>query len=164
MEKIKLEVAEKVANDVIDYLRPMCERIEIAGSIRRKKPTVHDIDIVALPNPEYCFKNLQEILEDKGAETVLSGNKLIKQNFRGVQVDIYGATENNFEVIFLIRTGSAEHNKLLCQKAIAKGLRLKFDLGLMSVAGQGQNIVANTEEGILSYLFGAFIPPEKREV
>lgn len=45
------ELALKVAEKVKELLAPHCEKIEIAGSIRRKKPKVKDIEIVAIPKP-----------------------------------------------------------------------------------------------------------------
>jgi DNA polymerase/3'-5' exonuclease PolX len=48
---MKLEQALEIAEKVKALLAPHCERIEIAGSIRRKKPDVKDIEIVAIPKP-----------------------------------------------------------------------------------------------------------------
>ena len=46
---MQLEKAEKIARKYVDLLAPFCERIEIAGSTRRKKPEVGDIEIVCIP-------------------------------------------------------------------------------------------------------------------
>jgi DNA polymerase/3'-5' exonuclease PolX len=46
---MELQKATVIANEIIEYLRPACERIEPAGSVRRKKPDVGDIEIVAKP-------------------------------------------------------------------------------------------------------------------
>jgi len=43
------EVARTVAQKIVEELRPACDRIEIAGSLRRGNPAVHDIDLVLLP-------------------------------------------------------------------------------------------------------------------
>jgi DNA polymerase/3'-5' exonuclease PolX len=43
------ETALRVARDLVKELRPSCERIKIAGSLRRGKPEVHDIELVAVP-------------------------------------------------------------------------------------------------------------------
>ena len=48
---MKCEYALSVANDLIERLRPTCERIEVAGSIRRGKAEVKDIELVAIPDP-----------------------------------------------------------------------------------------------------------------
>lgn len=52
---IPLETAEKAATDIVDALTPYCERIAVAGSIRRKKPWVHDIDLVLIPKDLWGF-------------------------------------------------------------------------------------------------------------
>ena len=60
----------------------------------------------------------------------------------------------------LIRTGSAEHNRKLCSMALKKGMKLHAD-------GRGlykdDEMVSNTEEGILQILLGKYVKPEKRD-
>lgn len=46
---VRLELARPIAKELVESLRPACHRIEIAGSIRREKPLVSDIEIVAMP-------------------------------------------------------------------------------------------------------------------
>lgn len=46
---MKLAYAETVAAQLVEWLRPFCERIEVAGSLRRQCPTVNDIELVAIP-------------------------------------------------------------------------------------------------------------------
>jgi len=48
--EIILERAQKTAEAIMDTLRPYCKKIEVAGSIRRQRPWVHDIDIVLIPS------------------------------------------------------------------------------------------------------------------
>ena len=48
---MNLTTANRIAGQVVDLLRPHCHRIEIAGSIRRRKPEPSDIEIVVLPKP-----------------------------------------------------------------------------------------------------------------
>lgn len=48
---MKLERATIIADKVVTALRPLCERIEIAGSVRRARPEVNDVDLVLLPRP-----------------------------------------------------------------------------------------------------------------
>lgn len=49
---MRLERARQYAEALIEQMRPFCERVEIAGSIRREKPEVKDIEIVAIPKYE----------------------------------------------------------------------------------------------------------------
>ena len=44
-----LEFAQEMAEALVELLAPACERIEIAGSIRRKKPNPNDVEVVAAP-------------------------------------------------------------------------------------------------------------------
>ncbi len=48
---MQLDKALEIAEKTKELLAPYCERIEIAGSIRRKKPEVKDIELVAIPKP-----------------------------------------------------------------------------------------------------------------
>ena len=60
---MKLAEAQKLTEEILDILRPLCERVEIAGSIRRKKAEVHDVDIVLIPKPvSYTHLTLPTIL------------------------------------------------------------------------------------------------------
>jgi len=47
---MKLDYALRISNELIERLKPTCERIEIAGSIRRERPDVHDIELVVIPD------------------------------------------------------------------------------------------------------------------
>jgi DNA polymerase/3'-5' exonuclease PolX len=109
-----------IAENVKAQLSPHCERIEIAGSIRRKKPEPNDIEIVAIPKPYDVG------LFESGVATVLNqwqankGELPCKYTQRilpeGVKLDFFTATPDNWGLIFAIRTGSADfsHNVLAC--------------------------------------------------
>jgi len=59
------EQAYKLARDLADDLAPACERIEIAGGLRRRKPDVHDLELVAIPKAFPVVLNLLgEVTED----------------------------------------------------------------------------------------------------
>ena len=77
------------------------------------------------------------------------------------QVDFYRAFENNFGILELIRTGSAEHNTWLASYAISKGCRLKYSDGLLK---DGQSVAGKTEESIFSALDLPCPIPEEREI
>jgi len=138
---MELNKAKQLAEEYITLNMDKYHKMEVAGSIRRNKPEVKDIDIVAIP----------KIPTDK---------KILKEEFKGIQVEIYLTNENQFEVIRLIRTGSKEHNKMLCFKAINKGLSLKAGgEGLVSKNG---DVISDTEFGILNFLLGKYIEPQDR--
>jgi len=152
---MKLQQAETIAKNFLSEIKEFCERIEIAGSIRRKKPEVNDIDIVLIPKlREHLIQKIRKI-----SRVEAQGKKLMRAEYSGVQVDIYFATEETWGILLLVRTGSKEHNIKLCQHAINKGMKLSVSNGLM----RGNEVIASrTEEGIFKGLGMDYIEPKNR--
>ena len=75
----------KLANKIVNYLRPFCRRIEIAGSIRRKEKNPVDIDIVLFPKNRM---KLEEFLRKKG-RFIQGGEKKSRWRIEGVNVELY---------------------------------------------------------------------------
>jgi len=159
---IKKEVPYSEAMLIVEEIKALLSdaatKIEICGSLRRRKTIVHDCDLVIQKDYagiEYLLMKLP-----KEATILRKGPKIISMVYNGVQVDIYIADENTFECTKLIRTGSANFNKNLCMIARQKGMSLK-------VSGEGlykgTELVANTEESILKELLGAYKVPEERD-
>jgi DNA polymerase/3'-5' exonuclease PolX len=175
---LNLEDAKFLAEKVCLVLQPLCDKIEVAGSVRRGKAEVGDVDIVALPkavdlpgglcgivkvDPSTVWKNLiPKALVKSGLKLEVSGKELHRFSFpSGLQVDVYRARPETWGVILLIRTGSKEHNVKLCTLARSKGLMLSASQGVI----ENHNIVAcRTEEGIFSALGLKFVEPKDREV
>ena len=152
---MKLEQAKDIANNFISEIKEFCERIEIVGSIRRKKPEVRDIDIVLIPKLRGHL--IQKIRRISNVE--IQGKKLMRTEYSGVQVDIYFATEENWGILLLVRTGSKKHNIKLCQLAIDMGMKLSSSKGLMK---DGNIIASRTEEEIFQALGMDYVKPEDR--
>jgi len=120
--------AKSIADRIVEELKPHCERIEIAGSIRRKKPEVKDIEIVAIPKP-------YEIgLFETGIATVINKWQKVKGELPckytqrilqdGIKVDIFFAVPENWGLIYAIRTGSADYSfKVLAAGWVAQGYK-----------------------------------------
>src|SRR3989338_6575962 len=137
---MELEKAKEIAKEYINRNQSQYLQMEVVGSIRRVKPEVRDIDIVAIP----------KFSQDK---------KILRFDYKGIQIDIYFATKDNYECLRLIRTGSAEHNRMLCSLALRKGWKLK-------ASGEGlcaKKEKIHTKEGILKALLGKYIEPKDRE-
>ena len=114
---IKLAQARKWADKIVAELDPLCDRIEVAGSIRRRRPEVHDIDIVCIPK----LKTAVNARVSRSASKVLcSGpHNLSVLLANGVQLDVYygnileedlfnaSSPRNNWGSLFLARTGPA---------------------------------------------------------
>ena len=142
-----------------------CDRIEVAGSIRREKPKVHDVDFVVVTKSDADWKRISNTLTYNKAKHSCSGNQLIKTFLpcrNGMfQVDFYRARPSTFGVHLLIRTGSADHNMWLAGYAISKGMRLKYSEGLLK---EGVPISGEDEKGVFAAL-GLICPmPSQREI
>lgn len=159
----ELEYAAETANRLVGILEPCCHRIAVAGSIRRKRPQVHDIDLVIIPNNlsalGMTLLRHGEILTKK---RIQSKTKIIKYRFKGMPVDIYVADNASFATLLLIRTGSANHNRRLAIKGRELGLRLKAD-GQGIIDAEGNVIAWRSEEEIFRSLGMDYIRPEERE-
>jgi len=137
--------AYTVAAIIAQELRPACLRVQIAGSLRRHKPDVGDVEILYIPktedenDPSDLFRsmevNLAEIriegmeragtLEKRknkiGAVTYGPLNKLMRHIGTGIPVDLFSATEENWYNYLVCRTGPADSNVRICQAAQCKG-------------------------------------------
>jgi len=164
LEELELGKAKLIVEEVMFQLRRYCEKIVVVGSIRRNKSSVRDADFVVVTNDLDWYKLGQELRRMK-TKKINAGNKIIKTLYpyedKYFQLDFYRASKDNFGVIKLIRTGSADHNMWLAQFAISKGMRIKFSQGLLKdelvVAGE-------TEESVFEALELPYKKPEEREI
>lgn len=162
ISSLELEKAQSLAQEIAHAIAGLCIRIEVVGSIRRKKPTVGDIDFVV--NASDC--NWNKIVQSlKKTQIICAGNNLIKLNYpyesHFFQADFYRATERTFGIQTLIRTGSAEHNMWLAGYAISKSFRLKYSEGLLK---DDDAVAGETEESVFAALGLPTPLPELREV
>lgn len=161
---MELERAQKIADEVVKRLAPYCSRIEVAGSIRRKKPLVKDIDLVLIPsdpwNLDYEIRGLQMTSFSRPAAPA-HGEKLKRISYNGIQVDIYHASEETWATLLLIRTGSAENNIRLATLAKKKDWHLAASgNGLFDETGR--RIAGDTEQSIYQALELPYQEPEER--
>jgi DNA polymerase/3'-5' exonuclease PolX len=113
--KFSLTEARAIAERVVELLAPHCERLAIAGSIRREKALVGDIEIVAIPQP-------YEIdMFASGLAPIVNGWRKLKGDLQynkckytqrllpeGIKLDLFFATNRNWGWIMALRTGSAD--------------------------------------------------------
>src|SRR5688572_29668173 len=101
-----------IAEKIIEELRPHCYRCEIAGSVRRRRSEVKDIEIVAIPKP------FEIGLLESGIATVVNRWDKVKGTLpcrytqrrlpEGIALDLFFADKTNWGLIYAIRTGSAD--------------------------------------------------------
>ncbi len=65
MSAMDLKTGQRYAEKICEWLGPDCERLEIAGSIRRGRPVVNDVDIVCVPKVREVKDMLGEVMERK---------------------------------------------------------------------------------------------------
>ena len=162
---MKIQEARTIAQRVKEKLSPHCARIEIAGSIRRQKPIVHDIDIVLIEKPEAALI-INAVLSSIGS-IEMNGSKIKRlwygDKATGLSIDIYLATPATWATLLLIRTGSKENNIRLCSLARRLGLQLKANGdGLFNQSGQ--RLAGDTEQSIYEVLGIPYQEPSEREV
>jgi len=165
MNELSLEEAERLASEIKCAIEIHCDKIEIAGSIRRQRPKVHDIDFVAVAKSDAEWRKINEKLRRLKARPDCAGNSLIKVYMpcQGglFQVDFYRAKPTTYGIHMLIRTGSANHNMWLAALAISKGMRLKYSQGLIK---EGKAVAGEDEKGVFAAL-GLHCPlPTDREM
>jgi len=164
---MKLLEATQIAVELVNKLRPYCDRIEVAGSIRRGRREVKDIDIVAIPNEEKLtaggYFGRQHLVSAIATSNMERNGQLIAAFFyKDAPVDIYWTTHSSWGTLLLIRTGSKEHNIKLATLAKGRGWRLKAS-GEGLFDAYNRRIAGDTEEGIFTALGLPFIPPGERE-
>jgi len=154
---MELEKAKAIANEVIKRLSPYCQRIEVAGSIRRQKPMVNDIDFVLIPSDPWNLSH-----EIMGLDPPkLGGEKVKRVIYNGVQLDFYFATPETWATLLLIRTGSKENNIRLATLAKKRGWHLSANGdGLFNE--KGERVAGDSEESIYKALGLVYAPPELR--
>ena len=118
----------------------------IAGSIRRLRPIVHDVDIVF-----YVGWSPQYLRHDSDAEIFKCGPKLAAISYCGVPFDLYFGTPETFQTLLLIRTGSMQNNIRLATIAKRKGWKLHASGdGLFNE--KGERIAGDSERSIYDAL------------
>jgi DNA polymerase/3'-5' exonuclease PolX len=163
--ELDLSAAARLANDTESSVAAYCDKIEVAVSIRRQKPIVHDIDFVVVAKSDADWQRINDALKRMKAKPNCSGNQLIKAYLpcpNGLfQVDFYRAKPSTFGIHLLIRTGSADHNMWLASYSISKGMRLKYSEGLIK---DNTPIAGKDEKGVFSTLGLPFPLPTEREI
>lgn len=154
---MELERAKTIASTVVKALEPHCERIEVAGSIRRRKAEVKDIDLVLIPKDR---SQVDLVLGRMGAYK-MSGLKIARIEMDSISLDVYFATEEIWATLLLIRTGSMQNNIRLASLAKKKGWRLAASGdGLFN--GNGERLAGDSEMSIYKALGLAWQEPWER--
>ena len=160
------------AQHIISVLAPFCERIEVGGSLRRKRPFIGDIEIVALPQrARNLFGEpvldkptaLDLFLADKVGGGMIKNGNLYKQfGYGRFMVDlVLPASAAHWGAIYMIRTGSHEFNMWMMNRH-APSQRVRFRNGLL-YDSKNTLILTHEETAVFAALNLPFIPPTRRD-
>ncbi|BAT72096.1 DNA polymerase, family X [Thermosulfidibacter takaii ABI70S6] len=158
-DRMLLGEALELAEYVIGQLKDYCDRISYAGSLRRMKETIGDIDILAVGNKREIMDRFVSI--DKVTEVIAKGETKSSVLIGTRQVDLRVVEEDQWGAALQYFTGSKEHNVHLREIAKEKGLKIN-EYGVFKVAS-GVKIAGKTEEEVYAVLGLPYIPPELRE-
>jgi DNA polymerase (family 10) len=160
-ERIKLNVAEEVANGVVNYLKKVdgVSEVIVAGSFRRKKETVADLDILAT-----CKKGEKVMVAFVGygnvEKVVAQGDTRSTIVLRsGIQMDLRVVPETSYGAALHYFTGSKAHNIAVRTLGVKRGLKIN-EYGVFK--GEKQ-IAGKREEEVFDHVGLPFIEPELRE-
>ncbi|MFN2167705.1 MAG: DNA polymerase/3'-5' exonuclease PolX [Anaerolineae bacterium] len=160
-DRTRLDVAEEVAEPFIGYLGGLdgVRRAEIAGSYRRRRETVGDLDLVVISE-----KN-QEVMDrfvgyEDVDEVVSHGETRSTVILRsGLQVDLRVVGAESYGAALFYFTGSKAHNIAVRNLALDQGLKVNE----YGVFREEERVAGETEEEIYERFDMSFVPPELRE-
>jgi DNA polymerase (family 10) len=156
------------AEPILDSLRQHVDviRCSTAGSLRRHKEVIGDIDFVV--SSKHPTRVIEFFVQQPGVASVSARGEtkasVILEG--GMQADLRVVSDKEFSFALAYFTGSKEHNIVMRQRAIQRGLRLN-EYGLFKSKEETRDpqylVPCQTEEEIYTELGLAFIPPELRE-
>lgn len=185
--KFPAEIARSVADALAPRLRPYCSRLEICGSLRRKKPEVSDVEIVyvsrfhARPEPGALFGTVEVALADEVIQRLVQAsaiekrlnvngqptwgpqNKLSLHRGSGVPVDFFATTERAWFNYLVCRTGPAELNARIASLARQRGLQWHpYGEGFTQLDDQTDWLTMTSEQQVFETVGLAYLKPEER--
>ncbi len=159
-----LSFGKKSADELSAYLSetPGLDKITAAGSLRRGKDTIGDLDL--LVTGPGAPEAMERFVKHPKAHAVLGkgANKAsIQYGLEGLQVDLRALPHESYGAAMQYFTGSKEHNILLRSRALKLGLTLN-EYGLFRLDTE-ERVAGETEEEVYAKLGLPWIPPELRE-
>ena len=177
-------VGLEVAAELCRSLKASCERLIVAGSMRRRKPDVGDVEILYIgrketrPDPTDMFAQVEVDLADevvaalikngvleprpnvRGSNTYGPKIKLVRHRGSGMPVDLFKATEANWWNYLVCRTGPAESNTRICMAAQERGWKWNpFGPGFTKA---GEVRPMGSEREVFEFVGLPFVAPEQR--
>ena len=171
---MELTRARAVADEIMGLLNGGCDRKEIAGSIRRRKPDVGDIELLCIPKYEGVIDRLDRRVQGLMFQGVLAlrlnklgrkvygpKNKLMLHVPSGIGVDIFSTTEECWPVALVVRTGGKKSNMRIATAALQKGYQFHaYGSGFTTPGGE---IVCRSEREVFEAIGLPYREPWERD-
>ena len=164
--------ARPVADRVLAFFESLdaVERVDVAGSLRRWRPTIGDIDVLVGSDDADAVVEAFESWEEAGT-VIEAGTSKASVRKNGMRVDLRVVVDEEFGAALQYFTGSKDHNVAVRNRAIDMGLKVNeygvFDISDIEDPDSGQRVgervAGETEEGVYEALDMAWMPPEIRE-
>lgn len=167
---VAIAEARHAAQHIIDLLGAHCERIEIAGSIRRGKPDPKDAELVAIPKSS-LLAHMDALVErgELGKALYPHGNQATRNrwgnSYRGLQVgdvkvELFLATPETWGYIYWLRTGPGDANQWVMQFLKWQDAPCRPAKGAFRY--DGELVPTPTEHDVFALLGINYIPPQER--
>ena len=177
--------AVAVARELVDAIQPHCERLVVAGSLRRRKRTIGDVEIIYMTRidvrpagddlfrteqvriAEEAIQRLEEAqvlvrrLNTRGNETYGPKNKLMVHVASGMPVDLFAATDDVWHNYLVCRTGGVQNNIRIAQAAQAMGW--KWNPYGVGFSRPGDVHQVNSEREVFDFVGLDYVEPWERE-
>lgn len=177
-DRVRIGRAYRVATTLIESLARVAgvQKIKFAGSLRRGKETIGDVDLLAAAEPSAAGAIFDAFVAHPGVDEVLLRGDTkcsVRLGAGGppLQVDLRVVAPDSFGAALMYFTGSKEHNVKLRERAQAKGMSLN-EYGLWKSqdaqetnepGAKGTRVAGATEHDVFAALGLAWVPPELRE-
>jgi DNA polymerase/3'-5' exonuclease PolX len=177
-------MAIAAAREILDHITPVCNRIIIAGSLRRMKQDVGDIEILYIPRTEIRQIDLIETapvsLADEAIEKLLAQNIITKRlsvsghpswgeknklatHHSGVPVDFFATTESAWHNYLVCRTGPAASNTRIATAAQQMGYQWKpYSTGFIRLS-DGKAFPMHSEQAVFDFVKLPYAEPRDRQ-
>jgi DNA polymerase (family 10) len=162
--RFRLDIAESQAEDIASMLRALPEavRVTVGGSVRRRKETVKDIDVVASVRQDADRAALMMALTSSPLVESVTGSGDTKTSVvlrQGIALDLRVVLDDEYPFTLHHFTGSKEHNVALRSRLHAEGWKIS-EYGLF----RGDDLIPCADEADIYRAMGmAYVPPEMRE-
>lgn len=171
MPKVHVAGVVDAIKSLIEILDPHCEKIIVAGSVRRKETYVSDVELVILPKPS-AYDTLDAMIKTGKSEYKMYGTKKPRKRwgekargmiYQGVVFDMYFTVPENFGYILWMRTGPAKANEYIMRQSKRPNCPFLFKGGFVRDGATDEALNVTDEIDMFAVLgIDSVILPEKR--